>query len=101
MIIVNDKRNMIIFSDALIGINVHQNEPNVMCSFKAVGSKDKILGKYSDKGRCEKVIQSIARAFDNDDAVFYMPDNADKEMNTVLRGGGIESRKVRTTGKTK
>ena len=101
MIIVNDKRNMIVFFDALTGINVHQNEPNVMCSFKAVGSKDKILGKYSDKGRCEKVIQSIAKAFDNDDAVFYMPDNADKEMNTVLRGGGIESRKVRTTGKTK
>ena len=101
MIIVNDKRNMIVFSDALTGINVHQNEPNVMCSFKAVGSKDKILGKYSDKGRCEKVIQSIAKAFDNDDAVFYMPDNPDKEMNTVLRGGGIESRKVRTTGKTK
>ena len=101
MIIVNDKRNMIVFSDALTGINVHQNEPNVMCSFKAVGSKDKILGKYSDKGRCEKVIQSIAKAFDNDDAVFYIPDNADKEMNTVLRGGGIESRKVRTTGKTK
>ena len=27
MIIVNDKRNMIVFSDALTGINVHQNEP--------------------------------------------------------------------------
>lgn len=101
MIIVNDKRNMIIFSDALTGINVHQNEPNVMCSFKAVGIKDKILGKYSNKDKCEKVIQAIAKAFDNEDTVFYMPDNADKEMNTVLRGGGIESRKVRTTGKTK
>ena len=61
MVIVNDKRNMIIFSDALTGINVHQNEPNVMCSFKAVGSKDKVLGKYSDKVDVKRLFSQLQK----------------------------------------
>lgn len=100
MIIINDKRNQIIFSDCLASINIHTDGQRIMATFKEVGAKDGILGKYSDRKKAERAIGFLIRAFENEKEAFYMPDDNDRELNTTMMGGCIE-RRSKTTGKTK
>lgn len=100
MIIINDKRNQIIFSDCLASINIHTDGQRIMATFKEVGTKDGILGKYSDHKKTERAIGLLIRALEQEKEVFYMPTDNDQELNTTITGGQIE-RRSKITGKTK
>lgn len=102
MIIISQLRDMIVPFEELMEINIHQTERGlILGTFKYSHRRDIVLARYDNKDKSLKVIEMIAQALEEDRPIFYMPENNEKELNTVLRGGGIDVRKLKTTGKTK
>lgn len=100
MIIVNERKNIIVFTEALISINIHSGGYKILARFEKQGQQDATLAEYDDKKKAARAFGLLSAALSSGAEYYEMPDNADATLNTKIQGDYTQ-RKVRTTGKTK
>lgn len=100
MIILNDRKNLLVFSDALVSINIHSAGLKILARYEKQGQQDSIIGEYDDKRKALRAFGRLAAAMKQGDEYFEMPENSDPALTPNLQHD-FAFRKVKTTGKTK
>lgn len=101
MIIVNDKKNIMLFSEELCEINIHSDGLRIVASFSNPNKRDVYLGCYDTRTKAQRAFYSLLHAIgDEQRNVYTMLDNDSDELNTTITAFGDKGYH-KTTGKTK
>lgn len=73
MIIVNDKKDIMVMSDAVRSITVHTDGTRILCNFKDQRTLSLTVGTYSNRNRSKQRFALLMGRFQQDLPLFEMP----------------------------
>ena len=77
MIIVNDKKDIMVMSDAVRSITVHTDGTRILCNFKDQRTLSLTVGTYSNRNRSKQRLNMLVGRFQQELPVFEMPREED------------------------
>lgn len=73
MIIINDKKDIMVMSDSIRSINVHTDGTRVVCNFKDQQTFNVTIGTYTNRNRSRQRFSLLMGRFQQDLPLFEMP----------------------------
>lgn len=102
MIVISDKKTIIINTEKITHFNIHQDGKKIMASFGIVGNPSMTIGSYENKKQTERAFGILINAFKEMKEVFEMPNSADARLNTNgYYNGRTNTMGYKCVGKTK
>lgn len=98
MLIVNDRRTLIVPSENIAEMNIHSSGIKIMVKLMHGGQMDIPVAVYSNCEKASIAFSRCVRAWERDDVIFRFPDDNDAELDTSIRSTGSKHYS-KTTGK--